>query len=136
MKNAGQHPELLDEDRAIREALTHFEDLDFKGGAIVMDGRVEAFSLGEVLNPETAVIHIEKANPGISGLYAAINQRFCQEFWAGLPFVNREQDLGRPGLRKATLRPPIFMARTSLALIPRVRLPAWAEASAYAPARL
>jgi hypothetical protein len=101
MKNAGQHPELLDEDRAIREALTHFEDLDFKGGAIVMDGRVEAFSLGEVLNPETAVIHIEKANPGISGLYAAINQRFCQEFWAGLPFVNREQDLGRPGLRKA-----------------------------------
>ena len=101
MKNCEQHPELLEEDRAIYEALQHFEDLGVKGGAILIDGQVEAFSLGEVLNPETAVIHIEKANPRIPGLYAAINQRFCQEVWAGLPFVNREQDLGQPGLRKA-----------------------------------
>ena len=66
-----------------------------------MDGKVEAFSFGEMLNPDTAVIHIEKANPRINGLYAVINQNFCAEAWAGVKFVNREQDLGLDGLRQA-----------------------------------
>ena len=82
-------------------ALTHFEDLGFQGGAIVIDSRLEAFSLGEALNENTAVIHIEKANPDIPGLYAAMNQRFCQNAWPSMDFINREQDLGLEGLRKA-----------------------------------
>ena len=53
------------------------------------------------MNKNTAVIHIEKANPEIPGLYAAINQRFCQNAWAGMEFINREQDLGIEGLRAA-----------------------------------
>jgi hypothetical protein len=61
---------------------------------ILLDGRVEAFSLGELLNRETAVIHVEKANPEIRGLYALINQQFCQNAWAGVSYINREQDLG------------------------------------------
>jgi hypothetical protein len=64
---------------------------------------VEAFTCGELLNAATAVIHLEKANPEIGGLYAAINQQFCQQAWAGVDFINREQDLGEPGLRKAKL---------------------------------
>ena len=96
-------PELLDEDRAVFEALTHFGELGFKGGLIRTQGRVEAFALGEQLNPRTAVIHIEKANPGIDGLYAAINQLYLQETWSGVEFINREQDLGLPNLRKAKL---------------------------------
>jgi hypothetical protein len=64
---------------------------------------MEAFTLGEKLNPDTAVIHVEKANPEIRGLYAAINQAFLEHAWQDLPWVNREQDLGEPGLRQAKL---------------------------------
>jgi hypothetical protein len=101
MKACVEKPELLAEDYAVHEALTHFDDLDYRGGAIVIDSNVEAFSLGEVLNESTAVIHIEKANPEIPGLYTAINQLFCQNAWSKMVYINREQDLGVEGLRKA-----------------------------------
>jgi uncharacterized protein len=101
MRECVEHPGLLSEDYAVHEALTRFGDLDFQGGAIVMAGKVEAFSIGEVLNEDTAVIHLEKANPDIPGLYAAINQLFCRHAWAHMKYVNREQDLGVEGLRKA-----------------------------------
>lgn len=94
-------PDLLSEDYAVREALIHFEELDYRGGAIEIDSRIEAFSLGEPLNTDTAVIHIEKANPEIPGLYAAMNQLFCQNAWSDMAYINREQDLGIEGLRKA-----------------------------------
>lgn len=101
MKECLEIPDLLSEDYAVHRALTHFEDLDYRGGAIKVDGRIEAFSLGERLNANTAVIHIEKANPDIPGLYTAINQMFCSNAWAEIEFINREQDLGVEGLRKA-----------------------------------
>jgi uncharacterized protein len=101
LKDCVDNTELYEEDRAVYEALTSVDELGFTGGAIVIDSQVEAFSLGELLNPDTAVIHIEKANPRISGLYAAINQRFCEDAWQNVTYVNREQDLGLEGLRKA-----------------------------------
>lgn len=101
MRECVEHPGLLSEDYAVHEALTRFGDLDFQGGAIVVAGKVEAFSIGEALNEDTAVIHLEKANPDIPGLYAAINQLFCRHAWAHMKYVNREQDLGVEGLRKA-----------------------------------
>jgi hypothetical protein len=101
MRECVEHPALLSEDFAVREALTHFGELDFQGGAIVMGGKVEAFSIGEPLNGDTAVIHVEKANPEIPGLYVAINQLFLQHAWSHMKYVNREQDLGVEGLRKA-----------------------------------
>lgn len=101
LRNCAEDRDLFAEDRAVYEALINMEELDFKGGAILIDSRVEAFSLGEFLNRDTVVIHIEKANPRIPGLYAAINQRFCQETWAAATYINREQDLGIEGLRQA-----------------------------------
>jgi hypothetical protein len=101
MRECVEHPDLHSEDYAVHEALTHFEDLDYQGGAVIMNSRVEAFSLGERLNRETAVIHIEKANPDTPGLYAAMNQLFCTNAWADTTYINREQDLGSEGLRKA-----------------------------------
>lgn len=94
-------PGLLNESLAIKEAFTHFEELGVKGGAILIDGKVEAFSLGDPLNPETVVIHIEKANPAYEGLYPTINQAFLEHQWSGYTYINREQDLGEEGLRKA-----------------------------------
>jgi hypothetical protein len=101
LKDCFESPELLHEDRAIYEAISHFRELGFRGGAISIDSKVEAFALGEPLNPDTAVIHIEKANPDIPGLYAAINQLFCAEEWSRVKYINREQDLGLENLRKA-----------------------------------
>ena len=101
MRECVLDPELLAEDFAVREALGFFGELGYEAGAILIDSRVEAFSLGEALNEDTAVIHIEKANPEIQGLYAAINQIFCKETWSGFTYVNREQDMGVDGLRKA-----------------------------------
>ena len=94
-------PGLASESVATKEALTHFETLGIKGGAILINGKVEAFTLGESLNRETVVIHIEKANPAYEGLYAVINQTFLGNEWSGYAYVNREQDLGEEGLRKA-----------------------------------
>ncbi|MBW1787857.1 MAG: DUF2156 domain-containing protein [Deltaproteobacteria bacterium] len=101
MRSCLEEPDLKSEDYAIHQVLTHFEELRFEGGAIEIDGRLEAFSLGEPLNRDTAVIHIEKANPEITGLYAAINQQFCEHAWGAMAYVNREQDLGIEGLKKA-----------------------------------
>jgi hypothetical protein len=94
-------PGLLNESLAIKEALTHFQSLGMKGGAILINGKVEAFTLGEPLNGDTIVIHIEKANPSYEGLYTLINQVFLEKQWSGCTYVNREQDLGEEGLRKA-----------------------------------
>jgi hypothetical protein len=94
-------PGLANESLAIKEILSHFEELKVKGVAILIDGRVEAFTFGEPLNPETVVIHIEKANPIYEGLYPLINQAFLENGWSRFPYVNREQDLGEEGLRKA-----------------------------------
>jgi len=94
-------PGLLNESVAIKEAFTHFEELGVKGGAILINGKVEAFTLGDPLNSETVVIHIEKANPAYEGLYPTINQAFLENQWSGYTYVNREQDLGEEGLRKA-----------------------------------
>jgi hypothetical protein len=101
MRQCHLDPSLSGEDRAVYEALTHFSEMGYKGLAVIINGQVEAFALGEPLNPETVVIHVEKANPEIRGLYAAVNQRFCLEVWSEYPYINREQDLGVEGLRRA-----------------------------------
>lgn len=103
LRDCAINPGLFQENIAIYEALTNYEVLGFTGGAILIDSKVEAFCFGEPLNPETGVIHIEKANPDIHGLYAAINQRFCMEAFPQLKYINREQDLGLEGLRQAKL---------------------------------
>jgi hypothetical protein len=94
---------LLGEWEAIKVALAHYTDLNVQGAAIMIDTKVEAFTFGERLNEDTAVIHIEKANPEIPGLYAVINQKYCEKYWSDVTYINREQDLGEEGLRKAKL---------------------------------
>ena len=74
-----------------------------KIAGIYIDNRLEAFTIGESLNPNMALIHIEKANPNIRGLYPFINQQFLVNEFSEVEFVNREEDLGIPGLRKAKL---------------------------------
>ncbi|RDY29683.1 DUF2156 domain-containing protein [Romboutsia weinsteinii] len=74
-----------------------------KIAGIYIDGKLEAFTIGELLNDNMAVVHIEKANPNIRGLYPFINQQFITNEFKDVEFVNREEDLGIEGLRKAKL---------------------------------
>lgn len=103
MRRCEDDLDLMDEWEAVQEILEHYQSLDVMGGVIIIENRVEAFTVGERLNENTAVIHIEKANPEIPGLYPMINQQFCEKALKDITYVNREQDLGIEGLRNAKL---------------------------------
>lgn len=94
-------PYLPTERAAIIEILNHFQDFGLKGGAISLGRRIVAFTFGEMLNRDTVVIHVEKSAPDIGGAYAAINQAFLEHEWADTVYVNRQEDMGLEGLRKA-----------------------------------
>ena len=111
---------LKGEKSGIVETLKQFGKLDYKGGVIMIDGKVAAFTLGETLSRDTIVIHIEKADPQVPGAYAAINQQFLEHEWPGMTWVNREEDLGIAGLRQAKLsyHPARFVEKSSATLRP------------------
>jgi uncharacterized protein len=88
---------------AIIQALASFELLGLKGGVVKVGGRIEAFTLGGRLTPDMVVIPIEIANPGLVGLAQWINREFVRREWLGFRCINREQDLGIEGLRRAKL---------------------------------
>lgn len=104
MKNKGaEDDENYDEYSAVKRAFDNFSELDFVGGAIRVDGKIEAFTMGEALTDETFCTHIEKANTDIIGSYAAINNEFAINCLSSYKYVNREEDMGIEGLRKAKL---------------------------------
>ena len=96
-----EYPALPFERGAILELLDDFDFFDVKGGALILGERVVAFAIGEQINDDTAVIHIEKADFDVKGAYAVINQKFAAQSWRELPFINREEDLGIAGIRAA-----------------------------------
>jgi len=100
---AYQQTFLKDERVAIKELFSHFHELHVTGLAIRVDGRIRAFSVGEPLNEDTAVIHLEKVDHAYRGLSQFICQAFCEHVWADYTFINREEDLGFEGLRRAKL---------------------------------
>lgn len=106
------------EKKSVHELLTHFESLDQLGLAIKIDGRIEGFTMGELMSHNTALVHLEKANSEIRGLFVALSSHFCGLLPPEIIYVNREQDLGIPGLRhsKESLKPDHM--RRKFVLIP------------------
>ncbi|MDR1564506.1 MAG: phosphatidylglycerol lysyltransferase domain-containing protein [Oscillospiraceae bacterium] len=94
---------LQSEEAAINDALESYEALDFKGAIIRVDGKPVAFTMGERLNSNTFCIHFEKALSAFPGSYPMINREFCEHELAEYQYVNREEDIGIEGLRKAKL---------------------------------
>jgi hypothetical protein len=86
---------------AVYESLIHLGDLEIAGAVILVHGEIVAFSMGEQISEDTALIHVEKANSKMPGSFAVINQQFAENQWSKTTFINREQDLGVEGLRKA-----------------------------------
>jgi hypothetical protein len=100
-RDCGREPGLCNEYLAIQEAFSLFEKLQLIGGVVRVDGIIQAYAIGEELQPAVAVCHFEKAMPGFRGLGQLINQWFAKYSLGEFEFVNREQDMGIPGLRQA-----------------------------------
>ena len=92
---------LAHEKNAIHEIFSDYNFFGIKGGTILLGKNVAAFTFGEMLNSDTAVIHVEKAAADIRGAFTAINQNFVANEWQGATFINREEDMGIDGLRRA-----------------------------------
>lgn len=87
---------------AVLTAFEHYNELDFIGGLIRVDGDVVAYTMGEpMINGRCFVTHFEKAIGTIQGSYPIINQEFTKNCLSEYEYVNREEDLGIEGLRKA-----------------------------------
>lgn len=91
------------EQYVIHTFFTNFEYFGLKGGVLRKDGKIVGFTIGEQLNSDTFVVHIEKAKSDIQGAYPAICNEFLKAYANGLEYVNREEDLGLEGLRKSKL---------------------------------
>lgn len=89
-----------EENQMVFEVLQHREQYGMLGGALTVDGRIVGFSLGEQVN-DTLFTHVEKADRTFLGAYQMLTNQFVKAFGAGIPFVNREDDMGDEGLRRA-----------------------------------
>lgn len=99
-------------------SLRLYKELDFKGGVLRAAGKIVAFTIGEELCEDTFVVHIEKAFADVDGAYPMINQQFVQHECADYAYVNREDDAGEEGLRKAKLSyKPAFLEEKGLVTI-------------------
>lgn len=85
----------------ISEIITYMNELNLKGMAVYVDNTVAAFTIGECVNNHMAIVHIEKGLPEINGIYAFTNKTFVENYLSSVKYINREQDLGLEGLRKA-----------------------------------
>ena len=95
---------LSSENRAIFKILKEWQQLaGLFGGALMVDGSMAAYTVAEALTADMLLIHFEKGDTQYKGIYQAINQIFLANSAAAYTFVNREQDLGDEGLRKAKL---------------------------------
>jgi len=97
--------EALDsENRVILKILDNWEQFDrVMGGALMVDNRMVAYTVAEELADDSLVIHFEKGDADYKGVYQAINQIFLKETGLSYQTVNREQDLGSEGMRKAKM---------------------------------
>jgi hypothetical protein len=96
-----ESPGLVAENIAIARVLDQWENLPgILGGSLSVEGKTIAYTVAEDLGDGTVVIHFEKGLDSYKGVYQAINQMFLAHT-SGFETVNREQDMGSPGIRQA-----------------------------------
>lgn len=118
-KNLPEHEmELLAmEERAMVDVFNNLEAVGYLAAAILIDGKLEALSIGGRINRNTVTVHVEKANIAYRGLYQLINNEFCRHVASNVKYINREEDMGIPGLRKAKLSyKPVKLVESHIAI--------------------
>ena len=109
------------EKAALQRAFDHFDELEMDG-LLLSDGeRIIAFSMGSRMNRDYYDVGFEKAFPDVNGAYAMINREFSRmiaEKYPEVRFLNREDDMGEPGLRKAkeSYQPTLLRAKYNATL--------------------
>lgn len=105
-KHCEENGVLAHEKAAVLFCISHFQELGLEGLIVRVDGGISALSVFEGMNEDTALIHFEKGLPDCEGNYKAVNQETAKylEEHTEYTFINRESDLGIPGLREAKLR--------------------------------
>lgn len=88
---------------ATKLMLEHFEYLQLRGGAVRVNGKIVAFTIGEPLTQDSFVVHVEKAFGDMNGAYTIINQQFIEHEASEFTYINREEDMGFENLRKAKM---------------------------------
>ena len=91
------------ENKALKEYLPFMKELNLRGGCIRVDGKIIAFTFGSPINNKVFDIHVEKALPEFRTAYTLINREFILNELLDFEYVNREDDMGLEGLRKAKL---------------------------------
>lgn len=109
-------PDLEDEALAMNQMFTHFDELGFTGALLYQNGEAVAFTAGTRLGKCGFDVHFEKALPGVEGAYTMVNREFVNMMCQLIPeleLINREEDLGLEGLRKAKLsyKPDILLMK-------------------------
>jgi hypothetical protein len=94
---------LKNESLAVTELLMNFDELAGFGAAMFIDDNIEGYTIASELNQEMAVVIVEKTNPNINGIYQGLNQMFAMNFLFKYKYINREQDMGNEGLRRAKM---------------------------------
>ncbi len=94
---------LLYELRSIIELLHNLDRLNLIGMAVSVNDRIVAFTIGERVSDDTAIIHVEKADSEVRGAYNYVNRTFAEKHLEGIKWVNREEDMGIEGLRHAKM---------------------------------
>ena len=104
------------ERRALINALKHLKAIDMFADVIIIDGRVRAFAVGSVSRSNgTGIVNFEKADIHYKGIYAAVNNFFAKTHFSNCKYVNRQEDMGFPGLRRSKMSyNPVFLLEKSL----------------------
>jgi hypothetical protein len=100
-KDCGSDPFLENERKAIIFSMDNFFELKLSGILIRINNQIESIAVFEKINHNTAVVHYEKGSPDYDGIYKAINQETAKILQKEVLYINRESDMGIPGLRKA-----------------------------------
>lgn len=111
-----ENAELSEELRAMTRAFVNWDYINCLGGCIFVDGQLVAFTFGCPINNDTFDVCVEKANISYEGSFSIINQEFARHLPEQYVYMNREEDLGAEGLRKAKLsyKPAILLEKYSI----------------------
>lgn len=86
---------------AFNQLAVVWDQMPVSGILIRIHGKFEAFTVGEQLNADTVVVRFEKGNTAVHGIYTVVFQDYMTHHWQDALYVNREEDMGKEGLRKA-----------------------------------
>jgi hypothetical protein len=102
-ENENRNETINAELRVMDTIFSNWDALGMIGGSIFVDGRMVAFTYGSAVTTDTFDVCVEKADRHVEGAFAIINQQFAEHLPEQYVYLNREEDMGIPGLRQAKL---------------------------------